>query len=174
MATKKSDTFFIRAKVTTADTSYAVTEIDLGAFVDALGQSVLRIHSVSTQYLGAGSGFPWAHTAAANNTFEQVAWNLTTQLQSSLVDFTDKSLVASGSLATWCDNANAVTTGISEVEDMNPSKWEGGYLIATESIYLGIDSASTLSAECDFCIMLECNVEKLSKEAALALALSQQ
>ena len=46
----KTDHFYIRANVSG---SIAETEIDLGAFVDALGKSVLKIHSVSVMILDA-------------------------------------------------------------------------------------------------------------------------
>ena len=169
---KKSDTFFIRAKTTTNDGTFAYSEIDLGAFVDALGQSVLRIHSVAVQFLGNGTDFAWAGQAATANAGETVGWNLTTQIKDNLVDFTDKSLIASGYITAAGDGTKCVM--IDEVEDVNPSSWRGGYLVATESIYLGVDSVSAINPECDINLMLECTVEKLTKEAALALALSQQ
>jgi len=49
----KSDSFFIRASVTGNGTTYAETSIDLGAFVDALGKSVLRIHNVQARIIDA-------------------------------------------------------------------------------------------------------------------------
>jgi hypothetical protein len=174
MAVRKSDTFFIRSKVTTSDTTFQSTTIDLGAFVDALGQSVLRIHSIAVQFLANGTDFPWGAQAAVANAAEALGWNLTTQLQTELVDFTDKSLIASGYLTVAADNSTPTVTLIDETEDVNPSRWKNGYLVATESIFLGVDSLSAINPECDVCIMMECTVEKLSKEAALALALSQQ
>jgi len=174
MAKKKSDTFFIRAEVTSDDATFTQTEIDLGAFVDALGQSVLRIHSISTQYQYAG--FPWAAQAATNlgnNAVAALGWNLVTQLPTELVGMTDKSLIASGSLTLTTDGSGNPSL-IAEAEDLNPEEWRGGYLVATEAIYLGIDSTAVINPECTFGVTLECTVEKLSKEAALALALSQQ
>ena len=49
----KSDSFFIRAKVTSSGVNYVQSEIDLGSFVN-LGVSkstLLRIHNVEPQYL---------------------------------------------------------------------------------------------------------------------------
>ena len=44
----KSDSFFIRAQVNANnDLSFNQVGIDLGAYVDALGKSVLRIHNIA-------------------------------------------------------------------------------------------------------------------------------
>jgi hypothetical protein len=57
---------------------------------------------------------------------------------------------------------------------MSPQQWTNGYLIGTEQIYLG-GEASTDWTEDVYCqIVLECTVSKLTKGAAMALALSQQ
>jgi hypothetical protein len=48
---KKSDSFFIRQTLNADNTnSYQETPIDLGAYVDALGKSVLRIHNVAVTF----------------------------------------------------------------------------------------------------------------------------
>jgi hypothetical protein len=46
----KSDSFFIRASTAYNGTTFAQSSIDLGAYVDALGKSVLRIHNIAVQY----------------------------------------------------------------------------------------------------------------------------
>ena len=43
----KSDSFFIRASVDGTLGAFEQTTIDLGAYVDALGKSVLRIHNIN-------------------------------------------------------------------------------------------------------------------------------
>jgi hypothetical protein len=44
----KSDSFFIRASLNTDNTNaFFQDAIDLGAYVDALGKSVLRIHNIA-------------------------------------------------------------------------------------------------------------------------------
>ena len=40
---RQSDSFFIRANVTSTNTGFTETEIDLGAYVDALGKSVQEV-----------------------------------------------------------------------------------------------------------------------------------
>lgn len=161
----KSDSFFIRAKVNTNGQTYAQASIDTGAYVDALGKSVLRIHNIAVQY-----GSPIGTYAGAANSSTSCAFQLTTQSQAALVDATDKSLIASGIMA--------VATGAACVEMMNdsldvaPQHWTNGYLVGVEQLYLGVDQ--TYDHFDQITIILECTVETLSQSAAMALALSQQ
>jgi len=161
----KTDSFFVRAKVDTNGTTYAQTSIDLGAYVDALGKSVLRIHNIVVRY-----GAPLATYAGAANSNNTCAFQLTTQSQGALVDIVDKSVIASGVMA--------VSTAAVEVSMMNdsldvaPQHWTNGYLVGVEQIYLGVDQTFDLFDQVE--IILECTVETLSSSAAMALALSQQ
>ena len=161
----KTDAFFIRAKVPTNGTTYNQISVDLGAYVDALGKSVLRIHNVEIAY-----GSPMETIAGPANTGGHVAFQLTTQSQAALVDITNKSVISSGNLY--------IQTGPTEVEflldtlDVGPQRWSKGYLVGVEQIYLGVDQTQTHLDEVS--IMLECTVETLSQSAAMALALSQQ
>tara|TARA_R100000697_G_scaffold6356_1_gene11821 strand:- start:101 stop:592 length:492 start_codon:yes stop_codon:yes gene_type:complete len=161
----KSDSFFIRASTTTNGTTYAQSSIDLGAYVDALGKSVLRIHNIAVQY-----GTPLDSYAGASDSSTQSVFQLTTQSQASMVAATDKSVIASGSLA-------IATTGpavsmMSESLDVAPQHWTNGYLVGVESIFLGVDQSFNHVNQ--IAVVLECTVETLSQSAAMALALSQQ
>jgi hypothetical protein len=168
----KSDSFFIRAKISglTAG-AFGQISIDLGAYVDALGMSVLRIHRLSTQYV---FGNFLAPTVTIANGEASANWQLTTQSQAALVDATDKSVISTGNLQSV--NATAVANHYSfstQDVDINPEDWTNGYLIGVEQIYLG-GEATNFEHECDIIVVLECTVEKLSSSAAMALALSQQ
>lgn len=162
----KSDSFFIRAKVSTNGVTYAQNSIDLGAYVDALGKSVLRIHGVSVQY-----GTPTQLPAAANNTSAMTSYQLTTQSQTEMVDATDRSLISSGKLIVGTAATN--NTVVTDRVDLSPEMFRNGYLVAVEQIYVATDSVA--AAVCDqVSVVLECTVETLSQSAAMALALSQQ
>ena len=170
----KSDSFFIRSKVTVADL-YNDEPIDLGAYVDALGKSVLRIHRVSVKYPRISpSAVPNAHTSMCE-------FQLTTQRQTTIVDLDDKSLIASGSLQVGYGVPSgtpslAPPTAFNTDVDTSPDVFTNGYLVGVEQIYLAGQTAN----EADFGttrtveIMMECTVETLSQSAAMALALSQQ
>ena len=166
----KSDSFFIRAKTDFNGTNFVQSSIDLGAYVDALGKSVLRIHNISVQW-----GTPMNNIAPSPATSERLAFQLTTQSQAAMVDCTNKSVISSGSLSTIMGNANVTTPFIYETLDVSPQDWTEGYLVGVEQIYLGIDSTDANAEGVNQCgIVLECTVETLSSSAAMALALSQQ
>jgi len=168
----KSDSFFIRAKISgLTGATYGQTAVDIGAYVDALGMSVLRIHRLSVQYAFGNFLSP---TVVAANGEAYANWQLTTQSQSALVDATDKSVISSGNIQSV--NASAVGnhyTFSTQDVDINPEDWTNGYLVGVEQIYLGGRSAN-FEQDVDIILVMECTVEKLSQSAAMALALSQQ
>ncbi len=163
----KSDSFFIRAKVSTNGLNYAENSIDLGAYVDALGKSVLRIHGISVQY-----GTPIQSITGPSGANAATAYQLTTQSQTAMVDLTDRSVVSSGRLnvGTALDSNN---TTVSDMIDISPQSFRNGYLVAVEQMYLGVDQL-TGDLVSQVSVVLECTVETLSQSAAMALALSQQ
>jgi hypothetical protein len=161
----RTDSFFIRATVPTDGQNFSQSAIDLGSYVDALGKSVLRIHNISVQY-----GTPLESYAGAIDTSTGVYFQLTTQQQTQSVDISNRSVIASGSLA--------IATGTAIVEmmdsslDVGPQDWTDGYLVAVEQLYLGVQqSFNHLNS---VSIVLECTVETMTQAAAMALALSQQ
>lgn len=164
----KSDSFFIRASVATNGTSYATTSIDLGAYVDALGKSVLRIHNLAVQYGSpTGSVGVVGPSATASTSFQ-----ITTQNQTDMQDANDKSVVASGRLIGASDAASNLQM-LTDTLDVAPQHWTNGYLVGVEQIYLATDSVGNALVD-DVSVVMECTVETLSQSAAMALALSQQ
>ena len=163
----KTDSFFIRATATYNSTTFVQTTIPLGAFVDALGKSVLRIKNISVQY-----GTPPFSVAPTANSDNSNAFQLTTQSQTSMVTLDNKSVIASGNLF-FSGDANAATQTLTESLDVAPQHWTDGYLVAVEEIYLGIDATQDDGPDL-VSICLECTVETLSEKAAMSLALSQQ
>ena len=167
----KTDSFFIRTSATSTAGNFNQETIDLGAYVDALGKSVLRIHNISVQTLSNSTmGEDWSIPA---NTQSNLSWQLTTQSQSDLVDATDKSVVSTGRLDIANESSTAGYTFLSNDSDILPQQFTQGYLVAVESMYLGIKTDSQI-AQADVVLVMECTVETLSQNAAVALALSQQ
>jgi hypothetical protein len=92
-----------------------------------------------------------------------------------MVSITDKSVIASGTLEVSEGTGGTGTNFVSSTIDVGPQHWENGYLVGVENIYLACDSAQVnYSADDLACVVLECTSEKLTKEAAIALSLSQQ
>jgi len=163
----KTDSFFIRASTNFNGTTFAQSSIDLGAYVDALGKSVLRVHNIAVQY-GDPTDIVVIPAGQHRATFQ-----LTTQSQTDMVPATDKSLISSGAMF-YTDSANG-NAFVSDSLDIAPQHWTKGYLVGVEQIYLGVDASEATSGGMTAVnIVLECTVETLSQSAAMALALSQQ
>ena len=165
------DSFFIRAQVTSTGTTFAQTTINLGSFVDVLGQAVLTIHAVYPAYRNAGNNQPYDMGLTSDTQY--ATWQLTTQSQTELVGLTDKSAIASGGVMQTFDGSSDIIFS-SLLEDPGPQNFVNGMLIAVEDIYLGMDRTTSGGNECDVDVILECSVSKMSTSKAMALALSQQ
>ena len=171
----KSDSFFIRAQVTSAGVTYAQNEIDLGSFVNlgVKSSTLLRIHNIEAQYLDVSDksamiyydgGIPGG----------MLRWQLTTQSQGELIGADDKSFVSGGCYAQASTTGNLVQTA-DMTADANPQEWRNGYLIGVDTLYLGVDSSATWdSGNIDVNIVMECTLETATQASSTALALSQQ
>jgi len=174
MPRASTDSFFIRASLNTEnDGTFYQTEIDLGAFVDALGQSVLRIHNIAVAFTDSG-GTGLQLTGGTDSGAAQ--FQLTTQSQADTILPSDRSVVASGIVyaANGWDTAGNEFPMVSHDMDQLPQLWTNGYLVAVESLYLGGESNGSFTEDVYVNITMECTSEKMTKEAGLALALSQQ
>ncbi len=163
------DSFFIRASCTPSNGTFDQTTIDLGAYVDALGKSVLRIHNVQVQYRdNTDASIPPMSNGAGSRA--ECSFQLTTQSKTAAVYADDRSVISSG----MCQTAEMTTGQLTfEGSDINLQEWTNGYLIGVESIYLG-GHQSGLTNATRVSIVLECTVETLSQSGAMALSLSQQ
>ena len=178
----KSDSFYIRAVGDAASGgAYAQTEIDLGSFVNlgVKSSTLLRIHNIAGQYAdGSISGgispeLPLYSTVATGG---KIAFQLTTQSQSSMVAASDKSVVATGGLM-LNGNPNSTAHGISQSHalDVGPQEWTNGYLVGVDSMFFGTEIGGTVSSgDAVVAIVLECTLETATQATATALALSQQ
>ena len=168
----KSDSFFIRKTVDVGnDNNFQQDAIDLGAYVDALGKSVLRIHNVQVTYsdnVGRSSTINGGESGVAQ-------FQLTTQSQTDVVRPDDKSLITSGRIHVHNFSGNpSLASIVTEANDVNLHDWTNGYLVGVEQIYLGGAASSAFQGDVYVSVVVECTVETLSQSAAMALALSQQ
>ncbi len=168
----RSDSFFIRAQVNLGNSNvFDETAIDLGAYVDALGKSVLRIHNIAPSFTDSGG----ASATLVNNASAAAQFQLTTQTQANLITGLDKSMISSGMInAVNQESADGIASVVSESFDNAPQLWTNGYLIAVDTIYLGGRASSGFAEECFCTLVMECTVETMTQASAMALALSQQ
>ncbi|GAI59421.1 unnamed protein product [marine sediment metagenome] len=168
----KTDSFFIRSTKDLGNTNtYHEKSIDLGAFVDALGKSVLRIHNIEVVYsdnTGRSNQIQATDVGVAQ-------FQLMTQTQTDIVLASNKSVIATGKLHAFNQlAAGSLATEVSTDIDFGPQHWTNGYLVGVEQIYFGGSAGTGFVGDLYCTVILECTVEKLDKEAAMALALSQQ
>lgn len=166
------DSFFLRKTIDTDNIASFVQEaIDLGAYVDALGKSVLRIHNVQVTY-SDNTGRSSTVNAGSTGVSQ---WQLTTQSQSNIVLDSDKSVISSGRCHMHNGGAApGLADQVTDANGLNLQEWTNGYLVATEQIYFGGSSSSGFAGDVYVTVVLECTVETMSQSAAMALALSQQ
>lgn len=165
---RSTDSFFIRANAVITNGVFAQTEIDLGAYVDALGKSVLKIHNVQLAFQSNTA----LHRPPTYNagTGADLTWQLSTQTQTAIIRASDRSIVSQGAIQCFDLTAGQGTT---EASGVNVQHFTDGYLIAVESLYLGGEQTG-ITSDTSVSIVLECTVETLTQSAAMALALSQQ
>ena len=168
----KSDSFFLRAtQDINQDTNYYEGSIDLGAYVDALGKSVMRIHNIAVSFTDA-NGRNLDMTGATNASAD---YQLLTQSQSDIVLASDRSVISTGKInASRSISGNGVAGTVSHDYDVLPQMWTNGYLVGVDTIYFGGAATTTWNENVHVSMVLECTVETLTQNAAMALALSQQ
>ena len=168
---KKSDSFFIRQTLNADNTNtYQEIPLDLGAYVDALGKSVLRIHNITVSFTddnGKALEVSASRSAAAQ-------YQLLTQSQADIVFSSNRAVISSGKLYGVNTLATDQYPQVSHDTDVLPQMWTNGYLVAVDTIYLGGQASSNWTSDVYMSITLECTVETMSEASAMALALSQQ
>jgi hypothetical protein len=111
--------------------------------------------------------------ATANGVTLNLGWQLTTQSQTDMIQTSDKSVIASGNVVTAKVSGQAIVQMISDTNNLNPTTFQVGYLIATETLYLSSKTDQIADDAFTTNVILECSVEKLDERAAMSLALSQ-
>ena len=147
--------------------------MDLGAYVDALGKSVLRIHNAAVAVTDSSGN---AAQVDAGTDSAAAQFQITTQSQTDTVLPSNKSVISSGIVYAQNSFSSDEFPLVSHDMDNLPQLWSNGYLVAVDTIYLGGEASSGWVAAEDLTIsvILECTVETMSQAAAMALALSQQ
>jgi len=170
----RSDSFFIRATLDCNNTNvYQQTAIDLGAYVDALGKSVLRIHNIAVTFsdsTGRTSEVTSAGSAPYNGAAAQ--FQLLTQSQADIVLPSNRAIISSGRIV--ATGNGGVPSGVWEAFDNLPQLWTNGYLVAVDQIFLGGAASAGFDGDVYCSVTMECTVETMTQAAAMALALSQQ
>lgn len=171
-----SDRFYLRGRIDCPnDNTFAQTTIDLGAYVDALGKSILKVHKLEIQYSDSNGATPDL-TGSANGSAAAAQFQLTTQSQSGLLSLDDRAVVSNGYMSAWTNEVagNVVPFASSQAINVGPESWEDGYLIAVDSMFFGGSASANWAENVHISFVIECSVTSLTQAKAVALALSQQ
>lgn len=165
--------FVIRGKVQHGTAAgFAEDTIDLGSFVDALGKSILVIHSVQVSHQDDASPEKGPISDTDGKTLS-LGYQLTTQSQTAMVQMSDKSVIASGNTVIPKFSSSAIMVGIFDTSNLNPTDLQVGYLIATETLYLSTETDVAADDAFTTNVILECTIQRMDERAAMSLALSQ-
>jgi hypothetical protein len=172
---RSTDSFFIRADLLTENTGFSESRLDLGAYVDALGKSILKIHNVQMHFSSDDNNAVPPAPNGGVNLNPCIAWQLTTQSQLAtgleIVPASNRSVVSTGFYQVGQLGGNGTVS--SDIAGVNVQHFTDGYLIGVESLYLG-GQQNGLVSDSRVSLVMECTVETLTQSAAMALALSQQ
>ena len=167
----RSDSFFIRQTLNADnDNTFQEIPLDLGAYVDALGKSVLRVHNIAVTFSDANG----KALEVATQTSAAAQFQLCTQSQTDIVFSSNRAVISSGKLYGVNNLTGDHYPQVSHDTDVLPQMWTNGYLVAVDSIYLGGQASSQWTSDVYMSITLECTVETMTQASAMALALSQQ
>lgn len=170
----KSSTFFIRSTKDLGNTNaFHEKEIDLGSYVNALAKTVLIIRSVEVTFSDSSG-----RSSAINALGQAVAqFQLTTQSQTDIVLPSEKAVISTGRVSIVNQDPGPGTKIgglVSHDLDHAPQMYAEGYIVGTDSIFLGGAASTDFAGDVYCSVVLECEVASMSSEKAMALALSQQ
>lgn len=170
----KSGTFFLSKQVDggTTATGFQQSEIDISSFVNVLQGEVVRVKQVWFQW-SDDSGGPIASASIGANNGASADAQVTVESQTGRANFTNNAVMAKNSVYTHCAGAGQMDFYATEM-GMNPTDYEDGYLVATDSIYLGMpESLDPFTNDIRCSVKLECEIVKLSLSDAQAVLVSQ-
>ena len=172
----KTGTFFLRQYVDTNGTTFAEASLDISSFVNPLQGEVLRVKQAWTDWTSDDAA-PIAGTdvaASGATAGASAGGQVTTASRTGLINLTNNDLVVKNNIYAHID-ATANIDMIEQIEGLNPVQFDDGYMVATDTLYFGVDQSSvdSFANNIRYSVMLECEVVKLSLADAQAVLVSQ-
>ena len=158
----KGDTFFLRATLTSSSTNYVSENIDITGYVDVPRGRVLVVDNAYITYSTDGQGpIVPADIVASSTGSKQMGAQVTSEIQTSLVEMSNNSLFARSNVYGAVGVAGALTTLV-QTDALNPTTYKEGFIIPTNQIHCGIATGSAWNGELDVGFLFEVHTEKLS------------
>ena len=164
MATAKTSTFFIREAIN-IDAAATTDSMDLSMYCDPVNRQGLLIRNADFIWYDGATYLPAAVQA---NTYE-AAIQLHAATLGALAEYDNNQQIASASI-----QAGANLPAVQEVDffpdRLGMTKGEGRITV-NDTLEIVADGSANVPANLECCIVLECQVVKLSKEDYVSLAL---
>jgi len=177
MARKTSSVFYLRKGADTNTGTYNSSDIDISAYIDTLKGHVLKINQVWFEWT-SDSGGPITVADIGVDHSVAASAQLTTESQTTIQSLTNTSMIAKNQIyfSTTDESGTNRIDMIHEDRAMNPADFDDGFLVANDTIQLGVNDlggvgAFTQPVRC--VVLLECEQVKMSAADAQAILLSQ-
>jgi len=169
---RASSPFFLRKQQISNGGTFAESSIDVSSFVDVLEGEVLRVKQVWWEWTSDNSG-PVLGADLGTSKGCSADGQLTTKTTSARQNLVDSSVICKNIIYAHTDS-NTDIDMIKTQDGMNPIDFEDGFMVATDTIYLGvIESADTFANPVRVNVVLECEVIRMTLSDAQAVLVSQ-
>ena len=163
MAKAKTSTFYVR-ETFDIDAAPATTAMDLSLYVDPVNKQALLVRNVDFIFQDKVTYLPPDFGGDC-----QGAVQLHDSILGGLADLDSQHQVASGSIMGYAGSAPTSDTDFFP-DRLGMTKGEGR-IIVNDTLEIATDAAGTVPANWAVCVVLECQVVKLSEKDYIALAL---
>jgi len=168
----RNDTFFLRTVLTSSTTNYVSDNIDISAYTDPARGRVLVIDKAFMSYTtDAGGPIIPTDLASSGTAGKQMGAQACSEKQTALVEMSDNSLFARTNLYVAMGVAGILTM-VEQTSSLNPAEFQGGFIIPTDSIHVGIDTTYSWDNEINVGFLFEVHTEKLSLQRIQELLVS--
>ena len=177
MASKTGSVFYLRKGVDTNGTAFNSSNIDISAYIDTLNGKVLRVNQVWFEWTSDDGGPIECADVGADETCSAVA-QLTTETQDGIQPLTNNSMFAKHQIYHTTEDVSGTNlmSMIHEDNSMNPADFNDGYLVANDTIQLGVSaspSPHTYANDIRCVVLLEVERVKMTANDAQTVLLSQ-
>lgn len=175
-STVKSGTFFLRQYVTTNGATFTESSLDISSFVNVLQGEVLRVKKAWSEWTSDnGQTINGTDVAASGATAGASAMGqVTTQSRTGIINITNNDCMVKDQIYAHVD-ATANIDMIASTASLNPVDYDDGYLVATDSLYFGVDQSTVdgFANNISYSVLLECEIVRMSLSDAQAVLVSQ-
>lgn len=169
----RSGTFFLRKVQDTNGATMATSSIDISSFVNVLEGELLRVKQIWWDWTSDNGGPVLGADVGGATKGSSAQASVSSESRTTVGSLENNSVLAKNTLFA-ATNSNTQIDFITDRTSVNPKDFDDGFLIATDAVHLNVNqSAEGFSNNVRVCIMMECEIVKLSLSDAQAVLVSQ-